>query len=190
MTFFLQFLLLFARNSVLDNQELAKRIKSGNHDAFKELYDALSPQLLSYLKRMGGESADSADVIQQAFIILWEKRSEIDEHRSIRAFLFKIASNRMLNVFRDRKKFIDTEFEPESTGSNPELIAAGELTLSHFNKAIAALPEKRRQVFELCFIQQFTYKEAAEVLGVTHKTIENHMLTALKNIREAMKKIL
>jgi len=49
------------------------------------------------------------------------------------------------------------------------------------------MPEKRRNVFELCYMQEFTYKEAAEALGVSRKTVENHMGMALKDLRLALK---
>lgn len=49
------------------------------------------------------------------------------------------------------------------------------------------MPEKRRQVFELCYLQEFSYKEAAEILNLAAKTIENHMALALKDLRSALK---
>ena len=48
------------------------------------------------------------------------------------------------------------------------------------------MPEKRQQVFRLCFIQEFTYKEAAEFMEVSAKTIENHMSLALKDLRKSL----
>ena len=50
------------------------------------------------------------------------------------------------------------------------------------------MPEKRQAVFRLCFIQEFTYKEAAEFLQVSVKTIENHMGLALKDLRKKLEK--
>ena len=52
--------------------------------------------------------------------------------------------------------------------------------------AVEALPERRRAVFELCFLQELTYREAAEALGISIKTVENQMGHALKAIRKAM----
>ena len=53
--------------------------------------------------------------------------------------------------------------------------------------AVEALPERRRAVFELCFLQELTYRETAETLGISIKTVENQMGHALKTIRKAMK---
>ena len=52
--------------------------------------------------------------------------------------------------------------------------------------AVEALPERRRAVFELCFLQELTYRETAEALGISIKTVENQMGHALKAIRKAM----
>ena len=68
-----------------------------------------------------------------------------------------------------------------------ELIEAKELGTA-IEQAISSMLEKRQTVFRLCFIQEFTYKEAAEFLDVSVKTIENHMGLALKDLRAKLDK--
>jgi len=188
MPFYLFFLLIAcARSSRLDDQELALRIKNGDHQAFKLFFDDIYPMLLGYVVRMGLAKEDARDIVQQSFIKIWEKRAGIDENKSLRAFLFKMAYNSMLNTFRDSEKFEKAEPDSFNTGQSPEELVSASITKEALEKAIATLPEKRRQTFELCFIQQFTYKETAEALGVSVKTVENQMSSALKSIREKMK---
>jgi RNA polymerase sigma-70 factor, ECF subfamily len=50
------------------------------------------------------------------------------------------------------------------------------------------LPDKRREVFELCYLQEFSYREAAEALDISPKTVENHMGMALKDLRVKLSK--
>lgn len=187
----LQLILLLASvdSDELTDPELAIKIKNGNHEAFKKFFDRYNAFLLNYLMKRGTAKEAAKDLVQQAFVMIWEKRDEIDETKSLRAFLFKIGYTRMLNLFRDHSKF-DEEADPEENTSyeepEDEDNKRAELN-SAIEKAISAMPEKRQEVFRLCFIQEFTYKEAAQVLDVSVKTVENHMGLALKDMRESLK---
>lgn len=186
-----QFLLLAlasSDSSSLDDIDLARRIKNGNHDAFRNFFDAHHETLYRYLSARGTSGPVAEDLVQKAFITIWEKRAGIDETKSLRAYLFKIAYTRMLDHIRDHAKFVDAEtggyevntITPADDAQHQELTEAIE-------SAIEAMPEKRGMVFESCFMQGFTYKETADSLGISHKTVENHMGLALKDIRSALK---
>ncbi|MEO9885131.1 RNA polymerase sigma-70 factor [Balneola sp. EhC07] len=187
----LQLILLLASvdSDELTDPELAIKIKNGNHEAFKKFFDRYNAFLLNYLMKRGTAKEAAKDLVQQAFVMIWEKRDEIDETKSLRAFLFRIGYTRMLNLFRDHSKF-DEEADPEENTSHEEPEdednKRAELN-SAIEQAISAMPEKRQEVFRLCFIQEFTYKEAAQVLDVSVKTVENHMGLALKDMRESLK---
>lgn len=187
----LQLILLLASvdSDELTDPELAIKIKNGNHEAFKKFFDRYNAFLLNYLMKRGTAKEAAKDLVQQAFVMIWEKRDEIDETKSLRAFLFRIGYTRMLNLFRDHSKF-DEEADPEENTSHEEPededSKRSELN-SAIEQAISAMPEKRQEVFRLCFIQEFTYKEAAQVLDVSVKTVENHMGLALKDMRESLK---
>jgi len=86
-----------------DSAELARKIKSGDKAAFEAFYGKHSAPLNSFLRSKGLDRQEAEDLLQQAFLIIWEKRSEIDPSRSLRSFLFTTAYRRMLNLFRDRK---------------------------------------------------------------------------------------
>lgn len=180
----LYLLVLLALESGSDDPILLKAIKNGDHNSFKKFFDHHHSFLLHFLLKRGMSQLQAEDLVQQAFVMIWEKRSKIDPGKSLRSYLFRIAYTRMLNVIRDNKKFEPQteapEFESGETADrnldNSELAVAIET-------AIASMPEKRQTVFRLCFIQEFTYKDAAEVLNVTVKTVENHMGLALKELR-------
>ncbi len=187
----LQLIILLAAQSPddLDDPELLLRIKNGDHAAFKTFFDQYHRYLINFLLKKGCSQEAAKDLVQQAFVMIWEKRSDIDEHKSLRSYLFRIAYTRMLNLFRDHSKF-DREAEPEEPVSEelpPEPENNRELN-KDIEEAINAMPEKRQEVFRLCFIQEFTYKETAEILQVSVKTVENHMGLALKDLRKALEK--
>ncbi len=170
------------------DRELAMRIRQGDQNAFRAFFDKYKDRLLSFLMSKGTSRDDAEDLVQTAFLIIWEKRSDIQENRSFRGFLFTIAYNRMINLFRDTKKQ-DPEYayRLQDSGNNPEESAENRQALDAMQKALEEMPEKRRRVFELCYLQGLSHKEAAGALDVARKTIENHMALALKELRVALK---
>lgn len=170
-----------------EDVELARRIRQGDHGAFKQFFDRYHGLLYGYLRRRGIDEDTAADIVQTAFVMIWDKREQLDPSRSIRAFLFRIAYTRALNHIRDTAKF-DRQAELDRPVRNAVEGADLDLgTMQHvLHTAIAALPERRRAVFELCFLEELTYREAAETLSISIKTVENQMAFALKAIRAAL----
>lgn len=170
----------------VEDIELARRIRQGDHAAFKHFFDRYHGLLFGYLRRRGIDEDTAEDIVQNAFVMIWEKREQLDPARSIRAFLFRIAYTRALNHFRDTAKF-DRQAELDRPLIAPE---GSEIDYGAMHQAlhaaVAALPERRRAVFELCFLEELTYREAAETLSISIKTVENQMAFALKSIRAAL----
>ena len=181
------FLFAITERAALDDPTLARRIKDGDAAAFKAFFERHYDVLYGYLRRRGLAGAVCEDLIQNAFLAIWERRSEIDEQKSLRAFLFKICYTRALNHFRDTAKFASPTLlnEPIAPAA-PDRDTDHALMQQALHTAVEALPERRRAVFELCFLQELTYREAAEALGVSIKTVENQMGHALKAIRAAL----
>lgn len=171
----------------LDDRVLAQRIKEGDAAAFKAFFDRHHTLLYRYLQRRGVPGPVCEDLMQNAFLAIWERRDQIDVHQSLRSYLFKTCYNRALNHFRDTAKFANPENLNEPTPHpTPEAQTGYALMQDTLLQAVQMLPERRRAVFELCFLEELTYREAAEVLGISIKTVENQMGQALKSIRKVM----
>lgn len=181
------FVLALSKLSDSERAELARSIKNGDHQAFKTFYEHHHSSLYRYLMSKGIAEGTARDLVQKAFIYIWEQREQIDPSKSLQAYLFRIGYTRMLNHIRDNKKFDESEELPvlEHKNNPEDDLRAAELSQA-IDRAIAEMPEKRGLVFEMCFIQEFTYQETAESLGVSKKTVENHMGLALKDIRAAL----
>ncbi len=184
---FLLLLLAFSKNPSLDDQQLSNKIKNGSQEAFKHFFDAHYPALYRFMRSRGMSHDEAEDLVQRAFVIIWEKRNGIDETKSLRAYLFQIAYSRMLNHIDYNSKFKD-EDPPEDVSKTEDPDAKSDYSelLTQIKIIIASMPEKRAMVFELCFMKQFTYKETAAAMNVSVKTVENHMALALKDMRAAL----
>ncbi len=181
-------LLSLEPDSRLDMRSLSRRIRDGDREAFKILFDACYDKLLRFLIARGTRDSVAQDIIQNAFLYIWENRSKIDEGKSLRSYLYRIAYTRMLNHIKAQKKYDDTEeaLQKELSDSDPvEELKAREL-MQVVDDAVRNMPPKRRAVFELCFMQEFTYKESAEMLEISVNTVENHMQKAFKDVRSAV----
>lgn len=186
---FLELLLAFAMAdaSGAEDAELAERIRKGDTRAFQAFFERYHRALYGYLRKRGVEAEVCEDLIQNAFIAVWERRTEIDPGRSLRAYLYRAAYNRALNHFRDTARFTGLEsVQQQAAPAAPDQQASYARVREQLDAAVRQLPERRRAVFELCFLQEFTYREAAEALGISIKTVENQMGHALASIRAAL----
>lgn len=168
-------------------QELYKAIKNGDHEAFKIFYDESFEKVYTYLSSRGIRSAEAEDLTQKAYIYIWENRHKIKPDLSLHAYLFRVAYSRMINHL-NRTEPVDLDEKNIERASETPL---DKLQLSDLQESIKAaiqkMPERRRSVFEHCFINEFTYKETAEILNISPKTVENHMALALKDLRASLK---
>ena len=170
------------RESEEDAQRVAARIRDGDRGAFRRFFDTTHADLLRALRRRGLDAAAAEAVAQKAYVWLWEHRDRIDETKSLRGLLFRIGLTRGLNHLRDHgrtESLPDFELEGEREG-DPAALADLRRALA---EAVAALPERRRETFTLCFTDGLTHREAAEAMGVSPRTVEHQMAHALKAIR-------
>lgn len=161
-----------------------------DRQGFEKLFRHFFPPLMAFAKKILIDEDDAREVVHKVFINLWEKRGEIDATTSLRSYLFTSVQNRSLNVVRDRKKFSSEEV-PDVAGEVDvgAQIEAMELE-EKIRAAIASLPEKTRQVFELNRFGGLKYREIAEQLNISVKTVENQMSRALRILREKLLKYL
>jgi len=156
---------------------------------FREHYNALCNFGMRYL-----HDTDSAqEIVQDVFINLWQKKETITSDKSVKSYLYTSVKNRCLNYIRDNKKFrsqyLDVELELDIPFEDVDLFSESE-TQDKINTALGKLPEKCRQVFELSRFEELKYKEIAERLGISQKTVEIHMSKALKILRIELKDLL
>ncbi len=128
------------------------------------------------------------EIVHEAFLKLWEKRNELDTSKSIKSYLYTTVYNRSLNYIRDNKKFDKTEGKTElleraeSWDSSNQMIA-DEIQLK-ITQTLDELPEKCRQIFVMSRYEELKYREIAEKLSISVKTVETQMSKALKALRK------
>jgi RNA polymerase sigma-70 factor, ECF subfamily len=153
---------------------------------FREHFTALCYFAQKYL----GDMDSSKEVVHNVFIKIWENRAEFDWEKPAKSYLFTSVYNRSLNHLRDSKKFVSHEsIEFQSTETHAEFINSMEVAEleTKIKLALAKLPEKCREVFELNRFEGKKYAEVAELLNISVKTVETQMSKALKVLKEELK---
>lgn len=157
---------------------------------FQDHYTALCRYAYSILKVQDA----AEDVVQQLFMTLWEKRNELEVPENPRAYLFRSVYNRCLNeVKRSRYRGGDANSEVLNAIPSDEIASRrvlGSEMEGLIEHAVGTLPEKCQEVFRLSRFEELSYKEIAERMDVSIKTVENHMGKALKLMREALSEYL
>lgn len=180
-------LVLLSLSDSSEKKQLYTAIKNGDEGAFKTFYDSQFDKLFIYLKNRGIQPDEAEDIIQKAFIYIWENRKKIKPGLSLKSYLYKIAYTRMINYVEQRKETSEWKDGLHANTNTPlDSIKHSDLN-DAVKAAIRVMPERRRAVFEHCFLNELTYKETAEVLSISPKTVENHMALALRDIRKSLK---
>jgi RNA polymerase sigma factor (sigma-70 family) len=146
------------------------------------------PELVRFVTRLVGDSAMAEDLAQEAGMrLLAEARRGPVEHP--RAFLFHVATNLARDHLR-RRVVADTHartlMEPEPA-VGADVVASAREEVARASAAIARLPKRPREVLLLARVQGLSQKEIAAKLGVTPKTVENHLTRALGQLAALMR---
>ncbi len=177
----------FAADDSEASSELYKAIKQGDENAFKKFFDSHYDALFVFLRSRNIKREVAEDLIQKAFLYIWEHRERIKPNLSLKAYLFRIAYTRMLNYIEQSRDHVEIDDQMNGTTNTPQDAVEYNELKSAFREAVTNMPERRRAVFESCFIEDLTYKETAELLSISVKTVENHMALAFKDLREELK---
>ena len=152
---------------------------------FREYYQGL----VNFGVSIVGDRDSSEEMVQLVFVNLWENREKIDTGKPLKSYLFTSVRNRCLNYLRDKKKYNSYVLDLEI--ADTELVFNDEDDLSDVQKkiedALQKLPEKCREVFILSKINGLKYREIADKLGISIKTVENQISKALRILREELK---
>lgn len=155
---------------------------------FRKYYELYYDQLCHFLNFYTQDITIIEDVLQEVYLKLWENRDEI-EIQYIKTYLFHAAKNRVLNHLRDeqnRHYLLENWFNQQQQEKQGKECYDLEQFTTLLYKAIEQLPEKCQEIFLLSRQEKLTYKQIAEKLDISVKTVEAQMGIALKRIRETL----
>ncbi len=172
-----------------EDLQLFQEIKKGNRVVFEKLFKANYAPLCLYSKQFLKDQDECEEVVQNLFLKIWEKRESIEITTSLRSYLFGSARNSCLNWLKHRK--IQQEYQKaverdEATDDSYGSYFLEVGLLDKIEEAISRLPERRKEIFLLNREKGMKYREIADLLGLSVKTVETQMGQALKSLRESL----
>ncbi len=176
-------------SSVVPEIEILDILKSKPDVALRSLYSSYYRYVCSVVYKMTGDAAVAEDISQEVFLEVWKRRETLEVKTTLKGYLRKVAVNKTLNQIRSKKMNFeqeDTILQVPSTENSTQKILEAEDLQKAINIAVDSLPERCRLVFGLSRYEEKTYKEIADLLTISIKTVENQMSKALKIVRQAV----
>lgn len=171
----------------MNSKELATGLQIGNKKAYKFLFLEYYEWLCNYIYNITNDYGLAEDIVQEVMINLWKKRTTISINSSVKNYLFKACHNQLLQHLRKQKIELDF-FDKENMEVLHNVYVEDEIdsneNLEKLHSLIDTLPPKCRTVFLKSKLEKKKYKEIAEELDISVKTVENHISKALKLLRQ------
>jgi len=173
-----------------DLQEvLLHRLRNDDKAALRELFEQYYPYVCGSMLRLLPDKSTVEDLAQDVFVRFWNKRHDIQINSSLKAYLRRMAVNEALQYLRKKKFYQDEISEEQMSDTNPgvEQQYLDQELQERIRHAVETLPPRCRAVFELSRYESLSYKEIAERMDISIKTVENQMSKALKHLRSVLK---
>ena len=167
-------------------------------EAFEQLFFEYQPRLVRFAVRYLDEET-AEDIVQNAFLKLWEKRDEV-KLDNIQALLFQMVRNEFLNELKHRAvigtESLDGLMEVEGSeqlywqdfAPDADAVLIGEELQQQIDEALTHVSEKSREIFTMSRQKEMKPKEIAEELGITRQAVEKHINAALDALRTHLPK--
>ncbi|MFD2555082.1 RNA polymerase sigma factor [Sphingobacterium tabacisoli] len=176
--------------SLSEEQDLLRRLREGDRDAFECIYKAYHYRLIGHLIRLLKSTDLAQEVVQDTFVALWDSRSKLQVENSILPYLYRVASNKAFNLFR--KAAHDQKYRAYLYPILEEGYEQIETRLFHkeqreiLQNIIYKMPERQRQIFIRCKLDGKTYEEVATELQLSIHTVHTQIKRANQLIKETL----
>ena len=172
-----------------EEKALFENIQKGNKNAFEQLFRSYYGYLCAFATKIIEDEIAAEEIVQDFFVKFWEKRVDLKIETSLKNYLFRSVKNLCLNHIKHNNirtqyaKHVIYEAKNSSYKDNfiePDLAKKVE-------QSIRSLPEKRRKIFRMSREEGLKYREIAEKLKISVKTVEAQMGLAIKTLRDKLK---
>lgn len=161
------------------------------YQQFQKVFEQYYNPLCNYAFSFVNDLSLSEDIVQETFVKIWERKQDIISSEGVRFYLFTAVRNNCLTHLQKEKKVPIVELN-DYDAADEQIPVHQEVNVetdyrSHLAAAMDQLPPKCREVFMLSRMSKQSYKEIADTLGVSIKTVENQIGKALKILRAYVK---
>lgn len=179
------------RMSEKDLRRYLREMKDDSEEAFRSFYNLTYDRLFRIAYYYVKKESLAQEVVIDAFMNLWNKRSTLSDIENLENYLFTVTKNVALNTLEKEShhqalSVEDTTFDEVSFSDSPEEVLISEELFARYVKALDRLPERCRQVFIAIREERKSYKQVASEMNITEKTVDAQLQKALQLLREAL----
>lgn len=167
--------------------KLLNELKKSSESAFDEIFRKYFRPLTFFAMKIVKDRETAEEVVQDLFVNFWEKRFQLELKVSVKAYLYRAVYNNCIHVNKKGQRFTSEEFllENEATIEFDNMLEKNELEIRIYD-LIEQLPTECKRIFKLSRFEELKYKEIAEQLQISIKTVETQMSRALKFLKTNM----
>ncbi len=159
--------------------------------AYKELFTGFYPSLIQFVSGIIKSRQSAEEIVSDLFMKIWEKRKTLEEIHNLRVYCFVSARHLSINQLEKQKKQHHSDIDNYKTrlihtAPNPEECMISAEMMRRIQEIVEKLPPRCKLSFKLVKEYGFKYREAAEILQVSEKTVENQLAIALRKISAAV----
>lgn len=171
----------------LEQETIASRLMQKDELVFEQVFKQYYKNLHAYAFTMLKDPEMAEEMVQQVFFKLWDRAENLQLHSSIQAYLYKAVYHECLNQIKHQKVRTDHQLRVAYRLKNQSDQASKKIMTKELEgkirEALNELPEQCRTIFQLSRFEELKYKEIADRLNISVKTVENQMGKALKILR-------
>ncbi len=170
----------------MTDKELINKIKNGNEPAFDALFRKYYASLARFAMMFTKNEDNADEIVQSFFVRLWEQKEGLKINSSVKSYFYTSVRNTALNFLKKEKTRNIYQKKHEAESKNDILDIENNKITKIYETAVNNLPERTKEVFVLSKNEGLTYKEIADYLQISAKTVENNMGIAFKKLREML----
>ena len=179
-----------AQGMELENEAIGTLLAQRDETAFEQVFKTHFKRLHAYAFTILRDEIEAEEIVQQVFFKLWERNENLSLTGSVSAYLYRAVHNESLNYLKHQKvrsnHQLHVAYSMKNEVEHPaKKIITGELE-KKIHTALNELPEQCRTIFHMSRFDELKYREIADKLGISVKTVENQMGKALKLLREKL----
>ena len=168
-------------------------MKVGDRESFNKVFRRYYSPLTRFCVRFVGDGDQAAEIVQDLFVKVWTNREKLTLTSSFESYMLRAVRYSAITYINKERAHTDVNeriYTDDSDANDPsETLQTNNLEAS-YQKVLATMPEKRREVFLASRFDGLKYSEIATKMGLSQKTVEAHMSAAIKQLREGLKEYL
>lgn len=173
-----------------NNKSLLLSLKKGDKKAFAIVYNTYQKKIFYFIFSITKSEYATEEILQNVFINLWNNRSKIDPYKSFNAFVYAIARNLTYNFLREVANRDSLKKEHWKRIKHLKKHTENDIIFKEYSDIvediISSLPNQKKSIYILSKQEGKTNAEIADLLGISEKTVKNHLWKTMQTIREQL----